>query len=521
MNQIVVSRNQNALQTQVLHHELQSSYQPPMSYPYPNDTTTRQNLPLPQSRPNPGYDPQSSHQPYPNNQHPSVPVRTHDLPLLQSRRPIYSGNVHPNVCSPTELNINHQYMQNPVQVPLEQIQPHLQSQYRPMYGPHTAPHQGTNLQPRYPIAQYDNIHNESNRLDQNLRHTIRNDLLKGQGNSFDGKAQFFKQWKDQLTRRLAECEADPMDSINIIIANTAGRPQTMVKQYFSAGSNDPATTLKQIWDTLEQRFGSKEQIAQSINSMITSIRPVKSIVNNINKLEDIVDTCRVASYNMVDNPELQFYNLRSGMQIVLNKLPDVICNRWNSKYYKHREQTGCNPDFFLLLDFLSNQLKEFQLASINSNIVENHNVDTRSHKVLLTNMSDNKSMCVYHQAPGHSIDKCFSFSRLTYEERKCVAIDNKLCFCCLKSHKASECPNKNRIKCRICNNSHVTAMHRNTATPIHRNNTVQGYSNNFQGNNYSHSNTNRRYPGYRPSYRSDQYYQGNSNHGQSNVGNQN
>ena len=41
MNQIVVSRNQNALQTQVLHHELQSSYQPPMTYPYPNDTKTK------------------------------------------------------------------------------------------------------------------------------------------------------------------------------------------------------------------------------------------------------------------------------------------------------------------------------------------------------------------------------------------------------------------------------------------------------------------------------------------------
>ena len=42
-------------------------------------------------------------------------------------------------------------------------------------------------------------------------------------------------------------------------------------------------------------------------------------------------------------------------------------------------------------------------------------------------------MCVYHQAPGHSIDRCFSFGRLTYEERKRVAIDYKLCFCCLEN----------------------------------------------------------------------------------------
>ena len=53
-------------------------------------------------------------------------------------------------------------------------------------------------------------------LDEMARHQLRQDLLKGFGTKFDGRAESFWVWHSVISRRLAECQAGAMDTLHIL-----------------------------------------------------------------------------------------------------------------------------------------------------------------------------------------------------------------------------------------------------------------------------------------------------------------
>ena len=124
---------------------------------------------------------------------------------------------------------------------------------------------------------------------------------------------------------------------------------------------------------------------------------------------------------MLDNPELSYLNLRSGMQVVVDKLPPFMFNKWRTLYVKHREQTGLDPDFHMFVDFISKQLKELSLPNLTSN--KPNSATERSVKTVQTKTN---MICAYHEKEGHDISDCKSFARLNFESKKKFVSDQRL-----------------------------------------------------------------------------------------------
>lgn len=299
------------------------------------------------------------------------------------------------------------------------------------------------------------------RMDPHIRYTIKQDLLRGGSVKFDGDPQHFLTWKQNLSRRIRECEPDSLDSIHILLANTAGRPHTMVQHFYSAGISDPDTALRDIWRNLESRFASNRRIADNLIGKINSTVPIKN-AKDFHKLEDFLDTCKIIHSNMSHCPELNIFNYTSGMKQVWQKLPEVFQSKWHARYYTHEVHVGFPPDFGLFIEFFEGYLKQTSHPAFASSSYPPANRQVRTLAVMneVREGNDSGKHCFHHNVNNHDTSECKSFSKLPYKERKQFVIEQKLCYMCLKgTHFSGRCPDKDSISCNKCNLKHCTAMH--------------------------------------------------------------
>ena len=306
------------------------------------------------------------------------------------------------------------------------------------------------------------------------RYRLKSDLMNGVGEPFTGQPEYYQQWMTLLSRRMQEAGVDSLSSIEIIIANTKGEVKESVKKYLSAGIADADTTLQTIWTMLADRYGEEEEIAASIKRSLWEMKKVNSI-KDVKNLRCMVDTLLIASSHALSNKNLSILNFTEGINPIIDKLPEKIIHMWNDHKYKYKTNTGNLPDFELLVSFLSEKLKrysfEFGANSSDENsrgrgkVVKNFatNVEN-SHGKGVENSSkpSNSQGCIYDGKGDHCIDNCPAFEELSYDIRKSFAKDNKLCYICLFTHRATNCRRKKFIKCKRCSGAHATGMHRDS-----------------------------------------------------------
>ena len=326
-------------------------------------------------------------------------------------------------------------------------------------------HEGFHASPSPPNFPPINVNLPDNDcLEPSVRHRLKADLLSGLGDPFTGSPEFFFQWKAMLQRRIEECKADSLDSLQIIIANTSGRVKDAVQKYTTAGIFNPDSTLKDVWMMLKERYGNDDLVASTVERKLRALPRVKD--NDIFNLEQVLDFCRVASSVMLGNSQLSYLNSIHGINIILEKLPKHMFYKWLGRHKSHKTQTGNNPDFCLLVEFLADLLSEMNLPYLKYDLNGDKGTKGQNNvgrKTFFTQTSSHDSYaCAYHQSNTHKLVNCNMFKSLSYGDRKKVAIDNRLCFNCLDPHKASECPHKgsDSLRCDFCKFSHVTAMHR-------------------------------------------------------------
>ena len=291
--------------------------------------------------------------------------------------------------------------------------------------------------------------------------------MRGLGDPFNGKPEYFLQWRTMISRRMEECQADALDCIQILVENSIGEVKESVKVFLSAGLTDPEITLRDVWEMLEERYGNEDRIAESVERRLHDLARVKD-PGDLLSMQRLVDTCKVASSAMLANGQLLFLNSIRGIDIILDKLPRAFYNRWLSRHKKHKGQTGHNPDFHLLVEFLSSILEEMNLPYLKrskTSLPASSN-SKNAFKSFQTNAQPvSEHLCPYHQSNSHKIAECIMFGSLPFQDRKRFVSDSKLCFKCLEPHRVSNCPNALSIQCKYCRSDHVTSMHKTPPNP--------------------------------------------------------
>jgi hypothetical protein len=91
-----------------------------------------------------------------------------------------------------------------------------------------------------------------------------------------------------------------------------------------------------------------------------------------------------------------------------------------------------------------------------------HKVSTLSTNVNNVNTSVNSSdvkprySCIYCKKQGHTVDRCYSYEKLSLDEKLKIVNTEKLCYSCLKQgHISSNCT----VSCKKCNRRHNVLLH--------------------------------------------------------------
>ena len=305
-----------------------------------------------------------------------------------------------------------------------------------------------------------------------LTDALANHFLKGQlfqktGQPFNGEAHKYHAWLKVMERKMSGLSLDPWDVLTVLYENTTGKPRKMIENFMNSGAANPDLTLRNVWNSLHEQFGTGNRIATAIFTMLDSFPIIRS-PHNTDKLGDLINICHIIAANMTVAEELQIFNLSLGIRKIWIKLPDTLQNGWRTFSADFYNNHGSSPVLYNLVAYLERKHREFCDKSYEKTQVSSaQEYHGQPRKVTLkteTPEEEDKTSttesanCLLHPNGKHSLNECNLFIKKPYEEKKTFILENKLCFTCLGPHFKQDCPGK--VTCRFCKGNHASGIHR-------------------------------------------------------------
>jgi hypothetical protein len=211
------------------------------------------------------------------------------------------------------------------------------------------------------------------------------------------------------------------------------------------------------WDILKKRFCNKRLI---VHDHIIAITKAPQVIKaSHSSLRCFLDTLNsnVAALRQLEVPIDTWHALL--VVIIVDKLDDNLAREWQATL------TDEVPTYGQTIEFLEKKcqlLESLNLLHPKSNVNPNHNnaKNNMSQKRSTTSyVATNKLHCTFCKNDDHTIFQCNEFTKLNVEERNAQARNLKLCLNCLRTnHFVNNCQSK--FKCRKCNQSHNTLLHK-------------------------------------------------------------
>ena len=319
-----------------------------------------------------------------------------------------------------------------------------------------------------------------NSIDPYLRRQLKLELLRGIGEPFDGAPEYFWAWKSRLESQLSEAQTSALETLNVLLSNTVGRPNKMMKDLLTNCYN-PIETLSRAWDDLERRFGTSRRVSDCLNSKLERFPKIED-AGKTQEMEDLLSLCRALTSAMSSCPDLEVLNCRKGLKSVWIKMPEKFIIKWqgiSGKIERNQQRSPTLEDLIREISYFIEENSDPLFTEVLSKpYSKNHRTLATEHKPIAESKpieykggvnskgaaaEDSKEdvgneFCIYHKFKGHTLQQCQTFPRLSTTEKRMFALQNGLCFHCLGPHMVSAC--KDTTVCKKCGKNHIELMHR-------------------------------------------------------------
>lgn len=324
------------------------------------------------------------------------------------------------------------------------------------------------------------IHNQSNPLfahpQQDTLQTIlakqllTKDLIKDSIEPFSGCPYKFWPWIQQIKNRTEYLTLTPGEYMQIMESNSVGEPKRVIQQFISSCGTIDANKAHEIFSNLVERFGSSSKITKDLLHTLSEFPPINN-QNVEESLRSLLDLCRLMEFNMRDTPELQFMNIAQGVELVRQKLPKFLQDRWRSYGQDFEDKNNCqHPPFSYFIEFLNKQVREISNTNYKNIYLreKSSQQEKKNYKTFITKENEPtqtvqtaERFCFLHNVSNHSTADCRTFLKLPYADKQKKAFEHKLCYLCLQQHLMADC--KAEIQCEKCFKKHCTAMHKDSS----------------------------------------------------------
>ena len=292
-------------------------------------------------------------------------------------------------------------------------------------------------------------------------HIVRTELYRNKNGlvPFDGSPHLLAGWVDRIRGKIRGLSLQPADILHLLEFHCTGEAKTYLNEISATTGHIDVEILNEIWTEFKQRFASNNRIVQYFRDKVDNLPRIKG--NDwATQLSTYHHVCKLILFNKEHCEGLKIYDLAQGMEQLRNKLPLTIKDRWRTEAHAYATLHGkFHPPFEVFVKFLKVMAAEY---STSDDMYGEKPKESKLYKVhktteVIDEDGEATNTCSFHEGEPHSIHECNEFADLSYEERKLFATENDLCYSCLGSHTAADCPRK--MKCNECGRRHATLMH--------------------------------------------------------------
>ena len=308
----------------------------------------------------------------------------------------------------------------------------------------------------------------------------RQNLPKCHPDVFGGDATLFHPWKRSFQAMIQDANLSPSQEIAYLRNYTKGKAQDLIDNFRKRQKDDPAATLRELWNELERRFGNTAILT---NSLLEKLREsAKFSAREKVKLQVFADTCADVDNQMASLTGLSCLNYPNAIKPIVENLPSFLKFKWEKQVVEYAEE---NNDLYPTFHQFSVMIQKQARLKNHPNVVafEHQNPnnprpkdpkregpkDNRVYKTRAEGSNEDKEgnvdnkkerYCLFHERKGHELGECKAFSKKTLEERTEWVKKAGLCFRCLAGkHRASQC--RENVKCGKCESErHPTILHK-------------------------------------------------------------
>lgn len=320
---------------------------------------------------------------------------------------------------------------------------------------------------------------------------LKKDLLFASLTPFNDLPESYQAWKQSFKIKMAELSVTPLEEMDLLIKWTGPASKEQVINMRSAFYNDPVRGIDEIWQRLDERFGSPESIENALKKKLHKFPKLSNTDSKkLYELSDILCEIRAVKENPKYSSVLSYFDSSTGVIPVVNKLPHFLQEKWTNSAQRYMERYQvCYPPFTHFCQFIREQSKirnnpsfQYTCPLANASSFRNNgdnrtkisarktSTEVAQSSVPTENAESSKDVtevCPLHNM-NHSLLKCHKFKAKPIDVRRKFLYERKLCYrCCSNKHQRHDC--KANVQCDDCQSTnHVTVMHFNFKKPVNK-----------------------------------------------------
>ena len=302
--------------------------------------------------------------------------------------------------------------------------------------------------------------------------------------TFRGDPINYKTFIMAFTARVESKITSNADRLYYLEQHVQGEPKELIGGCLHL---DPEEGYKEARRLLEKEYGDPYKISIAFVNKALSWTPVKNDAAALKRFSFFLTKCKNAMKNI---SHMVVLNHSPNMQIIVQKLPPNLQNKWCDLVTKKRTKSQKIADFEDLVEFVESVAESANDPIFGRNAL--HSTEERprfsrtdSNKTPFKAKPNSTSFATRVDVPSnprpsvpgqshgqrnadgrscplcsksHDLDDCESFIKKTIEERKTFLKENAMCFACYGSNHISKGCTKKRT-CRKCSKRHPTALH--------------------------------------------------------------
>lgn len=161
------------------------------------------------------------------------------------------------------------------------------------------------------------------------RFLLKKDLLLSRLTNFNDRPDSYRSWKASFKGVVNDLGANPSEEIDLLIRYLGAESKQHAVSLRSVYVCDPAMGREQIWNRLNERYGSPELVRHAIMTKLGRLPRLNG--KEPKRLYDMVDTLSEVEALKQDpmySVQLSYFDSSEGILPIVHKLPYGLQEKW-------------------------------------------------------------------------------------------------------------------------------------------------------------------------------------------------